>query len=55
MRQRHNRKGHVRLREVPYEACSPAQRAAWDALWQRLLGPVHPPETAKPQARTLRL
>jgi hypothetical protein len=40
------RKIRVEWCEVPYEACAPAQRAAWDWLWQQLLSPI-PPETTK--------
>jgi hypothetical protein len=29
----------VVIREGAYEQCDPAQRAAWDWLWRRLLGP----------------
>ena len=41
------RKARVLLEEVPYDQCSAAQRAAWDWLWRRLLGPVPTPETRK--------
>jgi len=29
----------LEVRNVPYAECDPAQRAAWDWLWRRLLGP----------------